>query len=340
MPKRLGYVPALDGLRGVAIALVVSAHYVGVPYGGQDGVDLFFVLSGFLITTLLLEERTETGRISLRGFYIRRIRRLLPALVVMLATYSLISILEGHDPSRDLELLGFYSANVTEAFVGWFPSGLDHLWSLAEEEQFYLVWPLLLLVFVRTRRLLTFTVALAAVLVLYRAGLTINGTSMTRLYNGPDTHSDGLVIGAILAIVGQRRSLAVPEGLPPWIVGAFVLAVLITPINTGWQIAGLPLFELVCAGLIAAAVTGSSLVPVLSWRPLVFLGKISYSLYLWHYMLFWAFGFAHALVALPISVACALLSYRFVEQPFRLHRGDEATAVPRTTISAPAAESL
>jgi peptidoglycan/LPS O-acetylase OafA/YrhL len=318
--KRLGYVPPLDGLRGVAIALVISFHYFAFPFGGGDGVDLFFVLSGFLITTLLLEERSATGAISLGSFYGRRARRLLPALLVMLAAFSVIALAKGHDPVWDLERFGFYTGNAARAFTLLPPSGLDHLWSLAEEEQFYLLWPLLLLAFARSRRLLMFTLALTGALILYRAGLAIGGASLNRLYFGPDTHADGLMMGAALAIILQRRSITVPEGLLPWIVGSFVLAVLIPDVNTGWHIIGLPLFELVCAALIAAAVSGSSLTSALSWPPLVFLGKISYSLYLWHFMLLWAFGSRYEMIALPVTFACAYLSYRFVERPFRRRR--------------------
>lgn len=327
--KRLGYVPALDGLRGIAIALVVAFHYFEFPFGGGGGVDLFFVLSGFLITTLLLEERTETGKITLRAFYARRARRLLPALLALLAAFSVIAVAKGHDPLWDLVRFGFYTGNAVRAFTVPPPSGLEHLWSLAEEEQFYLVWPLLLLVFARTRRLLMLTLALTGALILYRAGLAISGASMHRLYFGPDTHADGLTMGAVLAIIRQRRSLAVPEGLLPWIVGIFTLAVLIPDLNTS---IGLPPFEIVCAALIAAAVSGSSLATPLSWSPLVFLGKISYSLYLWHFMLIWAFGWRYHLMALPVAVVCAWLSYRFVEQPFRRRRPTHGTeSIPTVT---------
>ena len=235
----------------------------------------------------------------------------------MLGAFSVIAVAKGHDPVWDLERFGFYTGNAVRAFIALPPSGLDHLWSLAEEEQFYLIWPLLLLAFARTRRLLMFTLALTGVLILYRAGLAIGGASLNRLYFGPDTHADGLTMGALLAIIRQRRSITVPEGLLPWIVGCFTLAVLIPNLNTGWHIVGLPLFEIVCAALIAAAVSGSSLATALSWPPLVFLGQISYSLYLWHFMLLWAFGWKYEMIALPVAFACAWLSYRFVEQPLR-----------------------
>jgi peptidoglycan/LPS O-acetylase OafA/YrhL len=152
---RLGHVPALDGIRGLAIALVVSMHAFGFPAGGFIGVDLFFVLSGFLITTLLLEEVEATGRISLRDFYERRVRRLLPALLVLLIVYSVVEAARGRSVLPAVAGL-FYFSNFSNFLhlTAWRTNALDHLWSLAEEEQFYLVWPPILILLVRWRRLL------------------------------------------------------------------------------------------------------------------------------------------------------------------------------------------
>lgn len=337
--KRLGYVPALDGLRGVAIALVVAFHYTGFPFGGGSGVDLFFVLSGFLITTLLIEEMSEAGRISLSGFYARRARRLLPALIVMLAAFSVISLAKGHDPLGDLGRFGFYTGNITKAFIAPHApdTGLNHLWSLAEEEQFYLVWPLLVFLFLRTRQHFIFVTVLAGALVLYRAGLALHGASPARLSFAPDTHSDGLVIGAACAILLQRRALRVPEGWLPWIVIGFSAIVVFPPANIAHEIVVVPLCELLCVALIIAAVTASSLAVALSWQPLVFLGKISYSLYLWHFMIWWALGWHDPLLALAISLTAAWLSSKFVEQRFRRRRAAPvADAVEPAVATVPA----
>ena len=335
--RRLGYTPALDGVRGVAIAIVLVEHFGLLPTSGgyaafpiTGGIDLFFVLSGFLITTLLLEEQAETGRISLRGFYARRARRLLPGLFMMLAVFAAIAVAKGIDPLPDLARYGFYTGNIarTLTHTSVTTSGLEHLWSLAEEEQFYLVWPLLLILFMRARRLLLLTVALAVTLILWRAYLALSGAGW-QLYYRPDTHSDGLMIGAVLAIILQRRPLSLPAGLQPWLVAAFAGWCVVGP-YFAWEIVGRPVLELLCAGLVLAAATKSELAAGLSWQPLVWLGKISYSLYLWHFMLLWAFGW-HPLQALPVSFAAAWLSYRFVEQPFRRHRrtfGEAALPVP------------
>ena len=150
MQRRLGHVPALDGLRGLAILLVIGGHYFLMPRGGGGtGVGLFFVLSGFLITTLLLEEHAATGRIRLGAFYVRRARRLLPGLALLLASYLVGAIVEGRArvALRAIAAGGFYTANIAQAYwphlMGREPIG--PLWSLAEEEQFYLVWPALLI---------------------------------------------------------------------------------------------------------------------------------------------------------------------------------------------------
>lgn len=160
--KPLGYRAALDGLRCVAILPVVGLHAFGWPRQGSLGVDVFFVLSGFLITSLLLAEREATGSVSLRRFYARRALRLLPALFAMLICFliaTLISLsVQGNLDMAHLRrpLLGVaaaltYTANFAGA-AGFHPAGLGHLWSLAEEEQFYLLWPPLLFVLLRARK--------------------------------------------------------------------------------------------------------------------------------------------------------------------------------------------
>ncbi len=145
---RLGYVPALDGVRAVAVLLVVACHALSMP-GGFLGVEIFFVLSGFLITTLLLEERQAQGRLGLRSFYIRRVWRLYPALAALLAAWLVLSAL-GLTPlppageAVGVLVSGTYLANAANAWFFPLPIGLQHLWSLALEEQFYLLWPPLL----------------------------------------------------------------------------------------------------------------------------------------------------------------------------------------------------
>jgi peptidoglycan/LPS O-acetylase OafA/YrhL len=323
---RLGYVPALDGLRGIAIVLVVTVHYFGVPLGAVHGVDLFFVLSGFLITTLLLEERAHAGRISLRKFYERRSRRLLPALAVVLGVFLALG-----GTVTTMALGGLYIGNVVQEF-GISPSvhysAMNPFWSLAQEEQFYLVWPLLLIVLTRSRRFVPLLTTLIAALVAYRVGLALAGASSNRLYYGPDTHSDGLLAGALLAALRFRcESFVVPE----WVgkAGGMLLvpAVILRQPGPGWSAYGLPIVEVACVCLVASAVAGTELARALSARPLVWLGKISYSVYLWHAVLL-SQSPRHPLFMLPALVGVSYLSYRFVERPFRRRR--------RSAIEAPA----
>jgi peptidoglycan/LPS O-acetylase OafA/YrhL len=313
--QRLGHIPALDGLRGIAILLVIAFHYTGQPFGGGYGVDLFFVLSGFLITTLLLEERVARGRISLGGFYARRARRLFPALAALLCAYLIYNAILGRNALTTVADYGLYFGNIY--FVVSHKAdntGLGHLWSLAQEEQFYLLWPCLLLIAARVRRPVYWITALVLALVAYRFALILHGAGVNRLYRAPDTHSEGLLLGAGLAYLRQQGFVA-----GEW-AGKLGLALTIPPVVAGdWRI-GLPVFELGAVLLVAAALSNTDLARGLSVRPLLWLGTLSYSLYLWHYPVLWAFHANHRLVALAVSFLLAWLSYRYVERPFRTRR--------------------
>jgi peptidoglycan/LPS O-acetylase OafA/YrhL len=331
--NRLGYVPALDGLRGIAIALVVAFHYLGLPPGGMVGVDLFFVLSGFLITTLLLEERAARGRISVRRFYERRARRLLPALFVMLGVYLIVCAARGHDALRLVALGGLYLGNVAQAW-GLVPvhSALVPLWSLAEEEQYYLVWPCLLLLLLRSKRPVRAVAMLLAAVLVYKVALTLAvHPSWERLNFGPETHADGLLFGSLLAVVRAERLLHAREWCGKVGIAALALGALLARTSVAWFAYGLPLFEIGLVLLVAAAVSETELARGLRQRHLVGLGKISYSVYLWHAPVW--FGLAAvvslnrpelALVALPLTLAVSAASYRFVEAPFRKRRAGVA----------------
>ncbi len=207
---RLGYVPALNGLRGIAILGVLGVHLFGLS-GGFYGVDLFFVLSGYLITTLLLEEHDRTGLVSLRAFYIRRARRLLPALGAVLVLIAVVGPMF-YSPGlvASIVVSGLYAANIVRGFghsdfLAATPAA--HLWSLAQEEQFYVLWPLALLALRRRlteRRVMTLLAAGFVALVMYRAALAGAGAGWHRLYYAPDTHMDGLVLGCLLAYARRR----------------------------------------------------------------------------------------------------------------------------------------
>ena len=321
---RLGHVPALDGLRGVAVLLVLAVHATGFPPGGHLGVDLFFVLSGFLITTLLLEERADTGRLSLRDFYGRRARRLLPALVLLLAAYLTIDAAKGHDGLKTVALAGLYLGNAVQAFSQVNPlahSGLEHLWSLAAEEQFYLLWPLLLLLIARSRQPLRNLGMVLGALVLWRYLLFTGGASHHRLYNGPDTHADGLAIGAALAFLRERNpAFTVSRTIATAGLGICVGALLLRHATPAWDAYGLPFAETACAVVLIAGLTLPAWKTALSWGVLVWFGRISYSLYLWHYMLMWAFDWRLRPLAAALAVAVAYVSTRWIEEPIRRHR--------------------
>jgi peptidoglycan/LPS O-acetylase OafA/YrhL len=332
--QRLGYVPALDGLRAIAIVLVLGIHDFGFPPGGTVGVDLFFVLSGFLITTLLLEERDATGRNRLHAFYLRRARRLLPALGALLIVYLVATTASGHAHFLPVAAGAFYFGNIILA-SGHHMFGLGRLWSLAEEEQFYLVWPLLLLLFARSRRIVLWILILAFGLAAYRAGLLLNGAPGGRVYFGPDTHADGLIIGAALAAARLRWGFHVGE----W-AGKLGMAALVPAALLGWQIRwwgewAQPVFEISIAILICAAISQTALARGLASWPLVWVGQRSYSLYVWSGTvltgLIFLFGSSYTTrtAAFAATFVVATLSYRFIEQPFRRHRIVVAdTAVP------------
>ena len=321
---RLGHVPALDGLRGVAILLVLLVHATGFPPGGHLGVDLFFVLSGFLITTLLLEERAETGRISFRDFYTRRARRLLPALALLLASYLVIDAAKGHDGLKTVALAGLYFGNAIQAFSRVNPlahSGLEHLWSLAEEEQFYLLWPLLLPFVVGSRRALRIFGAVLGFLVLFRLVLALGGASHHRLYNGPDTHADGLVAGSAIAFLRQRSgNLRITHSEAFVGLAIAVGALALRHPTRAWDALGLPIAEAACVIVLIAGLTLPAWHTALSWSALRWFGRISYSLYLWHYMLMWAFDWKLRPLAAVLAIGVAYVSTRWIEEPIRRYR--------------------
>lgn len=223
MAFQLKQSPALTGLRGGAVLLVMLFH-ADVPMlrGGYIGVDIFFVLSGFLISSLLIEEFHASGTINIKHFYIRRLLRLAPAVLLLLAIFSLLSFLflSPERSSRNLidALIALtYMSNWARAFSIHPPDYLGHTWSLSIEEQFYIFWPLTLVLFLRLSPRLSHVAVLILAIALASAGLRIfllaEGASFFRLYNGLDTRADALMIGCALAAFfhgGEGR----PSGRP------------------------------------------------------------------------------------------------------------------------------
>ena len=337
---RLGYRPALDGLRGLAILGVVFRHTFHVPLGGGFGVDLFFVLSGFLITTLLLEEREARGSISFRAFYRRRALRLFPALAAMLGAFVAVdaarAILE-HRPAlligglRALALTGFYTGNFAAAFhrsvIGQFPLG--QLWSLAEEEQFYLLWPIALALALRAgagrRVLMTMLSVLIAAVVAERFALTFTGAPPDRIYFGPDTHCDGLLAGCLLAFTLRRPGRAATDRSLGYVCLLALAAIAFNPFFAYAVVA--MIVTPAAAGLVTTVVAQPDglIARAASLPPLVAVGRISYGLYIWHELALWTLGPTHRWLGVGLGLGLALVSYRYVEQPFlRRKRGTAA----------------
>lgn len=347
--RRLGHVPALTGLRGVAVLLVVLLHsgplfpdrVVGtLPYrftqGGYLGVDLFFALSGFLITSLLLEERGRSGQVRLRNFYARRALRLLPALYVMLGSYAVYSIVVG---------LSWYQTKMTIIWaVGYATNfqtvlkpasvapSLGHLWSLAIEEQFYFIWPVVFVTALRRARRITPVVVgmLVAIYViaLNRYSLHVSGVPSTHLFVRLDTRADELLIGALAAVLWHysRQRTSRWFELLGWSGAATFLWCMFrdAPPAAFWDKGGFTLVGLAATAMVVAGVSGQwSARWVLTCKPLLILGEVSYGLYLWHLPIFkavhtygatWPAG-TELLVAWLITAAATGASWYVVEQP-------------------------
>jgi peptidoglycan/LPS O-acetylase OafA/YrhL len=343
--RRLGQIPALDGLRGIAILLVVANHagnlipsLHGWQRGGALGVDLFFVLSGFLITSLLLGEWDRRGTVSLRAFYRRRARRLLPALILLVGLAWIFSIAVDPRRSPQASLLALarlsYFGNFLVAFGGGLGTGFEHLWSLAQEEQFYLLWPPLLVFLLRRRasprQLLALLGGLIAVVNVERLVLVLHGASEQRLWYAPDTHADAILFGCVAGIIWTYR-LARP---PRWAATGALLSA--APILIGFRAyhpldypVAMPVFAAASSLFLLAVAEfpkGRS-TRALSWSPLRRLGKVSYGLYLWHLTLIALFG----IIGVPIALVAALLSYKYVEAPFRWPA--ETAAVPSSPVT-------
>jgi peptidoglycan/LPS O-acetylase OafA/YrhL len=337
-PGKLGYVPALDGIRGVAILLVLGYHAYGHPSGGFFGVDIFFVLSGFLITTLLLEELADTGRVSFSRFYIRRARRLLPALIPFLFVVVLFHRAEPGKAAADLTAGLFYATNIVRAAgTSQTLPTIGHLWSLAEEEQFYLLWPAMLVVVMRWRphRLAFFLAVSAALVAVYRVALIAGGATHERIYFAPDSHADPIIIGCLIAVI-RSRGLLIRSKV--WLAALPVLIVFVATMEhytTASLLIGTTAVALGAGALIVAALDVCSLTArVLAFRPLVWVGTISYSLYIWQQLVY-KFTPSPTL-SVFLSTLVAWLSYRFVEQRFRRRRAvGESSSAPQPS-AAPA----
>lgn len=343
---RLDYHPELDGVRGISILLVL-VHHLELPWawqGGFLGVDVFFVLSGFLITSLLLQEWKQSGQISLKKFYLRRALRLFPALyllMLLLCLYAFVFL----DARRAFNIYestlvtSLYASNWVLAFnYGYQLGPLAITWSLAIEEQFYLLWPTALTLIMRMkigwRWLFGGLVLIILCIALHRRMMWQQGAALSRLYYATDTRADALLIGCLAALLisygvwpASRGFGFLMRSLAAVAAALAVYQIITAAPREGRFFAGpYILFPLAVSQIITVLLLWPPKIAlaVLKWWPLVWLGRVSYGLYLWH----WA---VHSVVysgnevrpsiiritaMLILSLAAAALSFYFVEQPF------------------------
>ena len=327
---KLDYNPALDGLRGVAILLVLLSHaHVPLFAGAFFGVDLFFVLSGFLITSLLLIEHRANGRFQYWRFYRRRFFRLMPALALFLAAYCLLAplIWPGlDDVYQDALVSLLYLADYGIAFFDS-PNTLLHMWSLSVEEHFYLIWPPLLALLLRYYRGAVWRpIALLYLLSwVWRIFWVVQGQQFYEIFFRFDTRASGLLAGALLAALMVEKPQCIdwlrarmPYAM--WLPLAIVLLLELAWDNQGAMVWGLTVVELGTVVLLVAAQQRDGLVfQMLNLPILVRLGTLSYGIYLWHYpvvrYLRAEFAWPVVVVAgLALSTALAALSFYTLER--------------------------
>jgi len=350
------YIHSVDGLRAVAVVAVLLYH-LGIDWipGGFLGVDLFFVISGYVITGLILDSIQRSGTLDLRAFYLSRIRRLVPALVAMVILTLLYIGTYAPDTVRRFvsDLPYVFTGTMNWALVSrqqdYFeaigrPPLLQHTWSLAVEAQFYLIWPLVLLLVLRyfgkkNISIAALGIALASgiALFLYSVQIDTHASAVSHVYFGTDTHSIGLFLGAALAVSWHPQNLTkeISRRAQDFIdlIGVIGLLGLLSTFlfikesdPTLYRIA-FPISALFgCATLISVVHPASRFAPILSTRPMIWIGERSYGIYLWHWIVFQLtrpsldlVGDDWALYALRVLVVFALadISLRYVELPVR-----------------------
>jgi peptidoglycan/LPS O-acetylase OafA/YrhL len=354
--------PDVEGLRALAILLVVLYH-ADVPgvRGGYVGVDVFFVISGFLITGLLVNEASRSGRVSILRFYARRARRILPAATVViiltvLASYHYLGFLVGNQVAVDGKWATVFLANIHFGSLGtnYFsaeapPSPLQHMWSLSVEEQFYAVWPLLVLLVTVAARRFSLRLCLGAVLgaiivASFTWSIIETGQNATWAYFSPLTRGWELAAGGLVAVaaplVGRiPRTVALLMGVIG-LAGVIVSGTTYSPQTTypGAAVA-LPVLGTALVIMAGSAVAGTGVELLLRLRPLQWLGARSYSLYLWHWP-FLVIAMEH--VGHPLSVGqnllwvlaalgASMISYRLIENPIR--RADPLVKRPLVSVA-------
>ena len=355
--RGIQYIPAIDGLRALAVIAVMLYHlgFTWIP-GGFLGVDLFFVISGYVITRLLLDSIEQSGGLDLRGFYLARARRLLPALIFTMSTTTIAIGIWAPDTIKRLltdmpfALTGTMNWWLVARHQDYFesigrPPLLQHTWSLAVEAQFYLLWPLIL--YFILKRLGKKRIPIAALVIAAASGVALllvsfsldasNASKVSHVYFGTDTHSIGLFLGAALAVswIPQNFTTQVSKKAQDFIdgigvfgfIGIIATFLLIDETKPTLYKIAFPLAGLFGASIIMSVVhPASRFAPILQNPIFVWIGQRSYAMYLWHWIIFQVTrpsvdlaGQMWALYALRILIVFALadISLRFVEQPIR-----------------------
>jgi peptidoglycan/LPS O-acetylase OafA/YrhL len=350
------YIHSVDGLRAVAVIAVLLYH-LGIDWipGGFLGVDLFFVISGYVITGLILDSIARSGTLDLRAFYLSRIRRLVPALIAMLVFTTLFIGVYAPDTVRRFiaDVPYVLSGSMNWALVSrqqdYFeaigrPPLLQHTWSLAVEAQFYLIWPLVLLFILRYfgKKNIPFAalaIAIASGITLFAYSIRIDTqeSAISHVYFGTDTHSIGLFLGSALAVSWQPQNLTreITKRAQDFVdligvlglLGLFSTFLFINENDPTLYRIAFPISALFgCATLISVVHPASRFAPILSTRPLIWIGERSYGIYLWHWIVFQLtrpsidlVGDDWALYALRVLIVFALadISLRYIEIPVR-----------------------
>lgn len=338
----LGYMAGLDGARGLLTLGVLLAHTrMALFSGAMVYMDVFFTMSGFLITSLLVKDFQKRGRISLKNFYLRRFMRLYPALTAMVVVFLALSWF----------LSDRFDILLTEALVTWFylmdygralgqipVYYTGHTWSLAVEEQFYLLWPLVFIGLLRFSGLSARTACVIFAVALlfwgWRIWLTYNGASIDHLYNAFDTRADALLIGCALAVLLKVIDIAdhpliwrsCAFAMMPLALGLVAAGFTMDP-NYRWYYYVSPLFGAFPAviAIIGLLHPKRNLMHAIQEHPIpVFIGRICYGLYIWHFPIFtwiegWARHYRYGMILLigwPLTFAVATLSFYLIERPF------------------------
>lgn len=344
--------PDIEGMRAIAVGLVLLYHGFHAPFtGGFVGVDVFFVISGFLITNLLLHEKARTGGISVSRFYARRVRRILPAatlvvLATVFASYRWLGFIAGNEIAEDAKWAAVFTANIHFGLLGTDylgsklpPSPLQHMWSLGVEEQFYLVWPGLFLVLVLlvkgARQRNALAISLPVIIGVSMAWSVIQTRSnATWAYFSPLTRAWELALGALVAVLATVAARVRPSWLIELLslcgLGGIIVSALVLNSSTHYPGSAVILPVVSTALLIAAGCANPRTLVgrALAIRPMQWIGARSYSLYLWHwpFLIIAAENVGHDLSAMQnaglllLAVAATAITYRLVENPVRRAR--------------------